>query len=218
MRHLLVTVIAALLFPALVTAQCDVILDAPGGSKLNVVKAVKSITGLGLREAKELVDRAPSTIAEDVSDEEALSIAALLEDAGAEVSIECEATEGDTTSDSACGATVTISGELDERTLDEIALLLEDAGCDVSIVTEADAEIELAEECDSYQVVLNVVGGSKLNVVKAVKSITGLGLKEAKELVDSAPSIVREGLSYEEAASIQSQLEDAGAEATMECD
>lgn len=208
-----------LLLPTVANAQCDVILDSPGGAKLNVVKAVKAITGYGLKEAKELVDRAPSTIAEDVTEDEALSIATLLEEAGAEVSLECPESEEDseTETESPCSATVSVTGGIDASVLDDVTLLLEDAGCGVSVVTGEDTE-EAAEECDSYQVVLDAPGGAKLNVVKAVKSITGLGLKEAKELVDSAPNIIREGLTLEEAQSIESQLEDAGAEATVECD
>ena len=208
-----------LLLPAVANAQCDVILDSPGGAKLNVVKAVKSITGYGLKEAKELVDSAPSVIAEDVTEDEALSIAAMLEETGAEVSLECPESEGDaeTETESPCSATVSISGDVDASVLDDVTLLLEDAGCGVSVVTD-DEGADATEECDSYQVVLSSPGGAKLNVVKAVKSITGLGLKEAKELVDRAPSVIREGLTLEEAESIESQLEGVGAEATVECD
>lgn len=67
--------------------EFDVILKSPGGAKLNVVKAVKSLTGLGLKEAKGLVDDAPSAIKEKVSKEEADAIKAQLEEAGAEVEI-----------------------------------------------------------------------------------------------------------------------------------
>lgn len=67
--------------------EFDVILKSPGGAKLNVVKAVKSLTGLGLKEAKALVDEAPSPVKEQVSKEEAEAIKAQLEEAGAEVEI-----------------------------------------------------------------------------------------------------------------------------------
>jgi large subunit ribosomal protein L7/L12 len=67
--------------------EFDVILVSPGGAKLNVVKAVKSLTGLGLKEAKELVDGAPGPIKEKVSKEEAESLKAALEEAGAEVEV-----------------------------------------------------------------------------------------------------------------------------------
>lgn len=68
-------------------SEFDVILVAPGGGKLNVVKAVKAITGLGLKEAKGLVDGAPTPIKEKVSKEEAESVKAQLEEAGAEVEL-----------------------------------------------------------------------------------------------------------------------------------
>ncbi len=68
-------------------SEFDVILVSPGGGKLNVVKAVKAITGLGLKEAKGLVDGAPTPIKEKVSKEEAESVKAQLEEAGAEVEL-----------------------------------------------------------------------------------------------------------------------------------
>ena len=69
-----------------------------------------------------------------------------------------------------------------------------------------------AEEQTSFDVILKAAGGSKLGVVKLVKELTGLGLKEAKAVVDSAPAPVKEGVSKEEAESLKSQLEEAGAE------
>lgn len=71
------------------------------------------------------------------------------------------------------------------------------------------------EEKSEFDVVLTNPGGSKLGVVKVVKTITGLGLKEAKELVDNAPSPIKEGVSKEDAESIKSQLEEAGAEVEL---
>ena len=71
---------------------------------------------------------------------------------------------------------------------------------------------EAAEVQTEFDVILKAPGGAKLNVVKAVKSLTGLGLKEAKGLVDDAPSAVKEGISKEEADAIKAQLEEAGAE------
>ncbi|MFS8617110.1 MAG: 50S ribosomal protein L7/L12 [Solitalea sp.] len=68
-----------------------------------------------------------------------------------------------------------------------------------------------AEEKTSFDVILTEAGGAKLAVVKLVKDLTGLGLKEAKELVDGAPKAVKEGVSKEEAESLRSQLEEAGA-------
>ena len=69
-----------------------------------------------------------------------------------------------------------------------------------------------AEEKTEFDVVLNAAGGAKLQVVKAVKELTGLGLKEAKEMVDNAPSTLKEGVSKDEAEGIKKALEEAGAE------
>ncbi len=69
-----------------------------------------------------------------------------------------------------------------------------------------------AEAQTSFDVILKAAGGSKLGVVKLVKELTGLGLKEAKGVVDSAPAPIKEGVSKEEAESLKSQLEEAGAE------
>jgi large subunit ribosomal protein L7/L12 len=68
-----------------------------------------------------------------------------------------------------------------------------------------------AEEKTSFDVVLTEAGGQKIQVIKVVRAVTGLGLKEAKDLVDSAPKPVKEGVNQEEADSIKSQLEEAGA-------
>jgi len=68
-----------------------------------------------------------------------------------------------------------------------------------------------AEEQSTFDVVLNEAGGQKIQVIKVVRAITGLGLKEAKDLVDGAPNPVKEGLAKEEADSIKGQLEEAGA-------
>jgi len=68
-----------------------------------------------------------------------------------------------------------------------------------------------AEEKTSFDVVLTEAGGQKIQVIKVVRAVTGLGLKEAKDLVDSAPKPVKEGVAQEEADTIKSQLEEAGA-------
>ena len=68
-----------------------------------------------------------------------------------------------------------------------------------------------AEEQTAFDVVLTAAGGQKIQVIKVVRAITGLGLKEAKDVVDSAPGPVKEGIPREEADSIKSQLEEAGA-------
>ena|SRR5438128_1665633 len=68
-----------------------------------------------------------------------------------------------------------------------------------------------AEEKTSFDVVLTEAGGQKIQVIKVVRAVTGLGLKEAKDLVDSAPKPVKEGATQEEADQIKAQLEEAGA-------
>jgi large subunit ribosomal protein L7/L12 len=70
---------------------------------------------------------------------------------------------------------------------------------------------DAAEEKTSFDVVLTEAGGQKIQVIKVVRAITGLGLKEAKDLVDSAPKPVKEGVAQDEADSIKAQLEEAGA-------
>ena len=71
---------------------------------------------------------------------------------------------------------------------------------------------EAAEEKTEFDVELTEVGGQKVKVIKVVREITGLGLKEAKELVDGAPKVVKEGASKAEAEEIKAKLEEAGAE------
>ena len=68
-----------------------------------------------------------------------------------------------------------------------------------------------AEEKTEFTVVLTDVGGNKINVIKAVREVTSLGLKEAKDLVDGAPKTVKEGVSKDEAATIKKKFEEAGA-------
>ena len=72
-----------------------------------------------------------------------------------------------------------------------------------------------AETKSEFDVVLTAAGQQKINVIKAVRSITDLGLKEAKELVDSAPKAIKEGVSESEANEIKAQLEEAGAEVEL---
>ena len=72
-----------------------------------------------------------------------------------------------------------------------------------------------AEEKDDFDIVLTAAGDKKVNVIKAVRSITGLGLKEAKELVDSAPSNIKEAAPKAEAEDVKKQLEEAGATVTL---
>ena len=74
---------------------------------------------------------------------------------------------------------------------------------------------EAAEEKSEFDVVLKAAGASKLAVVKLVKELTGLGLKDAKELVDNAPSNIKEGVSKDEAEGLKASLEEAGAEVEL---
>lgn len=76
----------------------------------------------------------------------------------------------------------------------------------------AGAAAEAPEEKTSFDVILKAAGGQKLAVVKLVKDLTGLGLKEAKELVDGAPKPLKEGVAKDEAEALKKQLEEAGAE------
>ena len=73
-----------------------------------------------------------------------------------------------------------------------------------------------AEEKTSFDVVLTEAGGQKIQVIKVVRAVTGLGLKEAKDLVDGAPQPVKEGVNQEEADQIKAQLEEAGAEVALQ--
>jgi large subunit ribosomal protein L7/L12 len=74
---------------------------------------------------------------------------------------------------------------------------------------------DAAEEQSEFDVILTAAGGSKLAVVKLVKELTGLGLKDAKEIVDSAPKAVKEGVAKDEAEGIKKSLEEAGAEVEL---
>ena len=82
-------------------------------------------------------------------------------------------------------------------------------------VAAAPAASEAAEEKSNFDVVLKAAGAAKLQVVKKVKELTGLGLKEAKEMVDNAPSVVKEGLPKAEAENLKKELEEAGAEVEL---
>ena len=72
-----------------------------------------------------------------------------------------------------------------------------------------------SEEQSEFDVILTAAGGSKLAVVKLVKELTGLGLKEAKDIVDSTPKAVKEGVAKDEAEALKTQLEEAGAEVEL---
>ncbi len=89
---------------------------------------------------------------------------------------------------------------------------IEPAAAAVAVAAGPAAGAAAEEEKSSFDVVLKSAGASKLAVVKLVKELTGLGLKEAKELVDGAPSVVKEGLSKADAEGLKKQLEEGGAE------
>lgn len=92
---------------------------------------------------------------------------------------------------------------------------IEPAAAAVAVAAPAAGGAAAAEEKTSFDVVLKSAGASKLAVVKLVKELTGLGLKEAKELVDGAPGVVKEGLSKADAEGLKKQLEEAGAEVEL---
>lgn len=103
------------------------------------------------------------------------------------------------------------------KEVNELAKILKDEyGIEPAAAAVAVAAVggggEAAAEKTSFDVILKAPGGAKLNIVKLVKEMTGLGLKEAKDLVDGAPKAIKEGVSKEEANSIKQQLEEAGAE------
>jgi large subunit ribosomal protein L7/L12 len=106
------------------------------------------------------------------------------------------------------------------KEVNELAKILKDeygiepAAAAVAVAGPA-AEEAAAVEQSQFDVILTAPGGAKLQIVKLIKELTGLGLKEAKELVDSAPKAVKEGVSKEEAESLKSQLEEAGAEVEL---
>ncbi|MBO7049406.1 MAG: 50S ribosomal protein L7/L12 [Bacteroidaceae bacterium] len=108
------------------------------------------------------------------------------------------------------------------KEVNELATILKDeygiepAAAAVAVAAAGPAAAaEAAEEKTSFDVVLKGFGANKLAVVKAVKEACGLGLKEAKDLVDAAPSVVKEGLAKNEAESMKKTLEEAGAEVEL---
>ncbi|MFC5195340.1 MULTISPECIES: 50S ribosomal protein L7/L12 [Bizionia] len=107
------------------------------------------------------------------------------------------------------------------KEVNELATILKDeygiepAAAAVAMAGPAAGGGDAAEEQTEFDVILKAAGGSKLAVVKLVKELTGLGLKEAKELVDGAPSPIKEGVSKDEAEALKSQLEEAGAEVEL---
>ena len=92
---------------------------------------------------------------------------------------------------------------------------IEPAAAAVAVAAGPAAGGEAAEEKSSFDVILAEVGGAKLQVVKAVKEACGLGLKEAKDLVDGAPAKIKEGLSKEEAENLKKAIEEFGAKVEL---
>ena len=92
---------------------------------------------------------------------------------------------------------------------------IEPAAAAVAVAAGPAAGAPAAEEKSSFDVVLKSAGAAKLQVVKAVKELAGLGLKEAKDLVDGAPSVVKEGLSKADAENLKKSLEESGAEVEL---
>ncbi|MCP4312037.1 MAG: 50S ribosomal protein L7/L12 [Bacteroidetes bacterium] len=118
-----------------------------------------------------------------------------------------------------------IADQLVELTVKEVNELLEVLKVEHGIEPAAAAVVAAgpatggdggaAEEKTDFDVILKAPGGAKLQIVKLVKELTGLGLKEAKAVVDSAPAPVKEGVSKDEAESLKTQLEEAGAEVEL---
>ena len=110
---------------------------------------------------------------------------------------------------------------LSVKEVNELAQILKDeygiepAAAAVAVAAGPAAGAAAEEEKSAFDVVLKSAGASKLQVVKAVKEACGLGLKEAKGLVDGAPSVVKEGLAKDEAESLKKTLEEAGAEVEL---
>ncbi len=109
------------------------------------------------------------------------------------------------------------------KEVNELAQILKDeygiepaaAAVAVAAGPAAAGAAEAAEEKSSFDVVLKSAGASKLGVVKLVKELTGLGLKEAKDLVDAAPSVIKEGLAKADAEALKKSLEEGGAEVEL---
>jgi large subunit ribosomal protein L7/L12 len=110
---------------------------------------------------------------------------------------------------------------LSVKEVNELAKILKDeygiepAAAAVAFAGPASSDAPVVEEKSTFDVILKAAGGQKLQIVKLVKDITGLGLKEAKALVDSAPAPVKEGVSKEEAEAVKGQLVEAGAEVEL---
>lgn len=111
------------------------------------------------------------------------------------------------------GLTVKEVNELAEILKEEYGI--EPAAAAVAVAPAASGDASAVEEKTSFDVILKAPGGAKLQIVKLVKELTGLGLKEAKEIVDKAPAPLKEGVSKDEAEALKKQLEEAGAEVEL---
>jgi len=107
------------------------------------------------------------------------------------------------------------------KEVNELAQILKDeygiepAAAPVAVAAAVSADAPVVEEKTQFDVILKAAGPQKLAVVKLVKELTSLGLKEAKELVDNAPNAIKEGISKDEAEALKKALEEAGAEVEM---
>ena len=107
------------------------------------------------------------------------------------------------------------------KEVNELAQILKDeygiepAAAAVAVAAGPAAAAEVVEEKTSFDVVLKAAGANKLAVVKLVKELTGLGLKEAKDLVDSAPSVIKEGATKDEAEALKKALVEGGADVEL---
>ncbi|HEY5507758.1 MAG TPA: 50S ribosomal protein L7/L12 [Paludibacter sp.] len=107
------------------------------------------------------------------------------------------------------------------KEVNELAQILKDeygiepAAAAVAVAAGPAAAAEVVEEKTSFDVVLKSAGATKLAIVKLVKELTGLGLKEAKDMVDAAPAVIKEGVSKDEAEALKKALEEGGAEVEL---
>ena len=107
------------------------------------------------------------------------------------------------------------------KEVNELAQILKDvygiepAAAAVAVAAGPAAAAEVAEEKSAFDVVLKAAGANKLAIVKLVKELTGLGLKEAKDLVDAAPSVIKEAVTKDEAEALRKQLTEGGAEVEL---
>jgi len=222
----------------------SVLLREVGPKKIEVIKAVRQVAALGLKESKELVDSAPSMVLEAVSWKEAEYAKSKLEAAGAVVEVRGKdpmaviralGQLGDERAvdplfvalrDSDSGVRVAAAqalGQLgDKRAVEPLSAILRDSDSGVRVAAAqalgqlgdkraVELLIVALEDRTAFSVLLQEVGPEKIEVIKAVRRVAALGLKESKELVDSAPSTVLEAVSREEAEYAKSRLEAAGA-------